>query len=428
MSADPIADWFAGPVPVPSSADLEALAVEAAANDPAGSSMSWRFASPEERERHLEAAAQFRNGLPGSLGRAGFTTELEYLKAVLPPESLKFYLTPSELVRLEAERNEPTPLHPPTGETHWRTLADIPDDPPRDLIFGMLEPDGPTLAYAAPGTGKGMTGAWLAVEAQRAGMHPLIFDAERRPREWSRRVGGLGGDRSRVAYLEPPDLGPKLAGRPLWESMAAIGRVAKAVGVDLLIIDSVLPAVGLGEERLRSDAQVPYLWVAALDALGIPSLSFGHPPKGQPEGEPFGSFAWVAAMRLTWLGTKAEGEGHRVRWRPKKRNERGHIAGILLTVAYGDDGRPCGVERIDDEEGTRDWILAALVHGPRGVSDLADELAGEFEDPPAGEIDRIKERIGRTLRRMAREGWVERLGGAGGRNVRWALRLSENRP
>lgn len=31
-----------------------------------------------------------------------------------------------------------------------------------------------------------------------------------------------------------------------------------------------MPASGMGEERLRSDAQVPYLYVAALDVLGIP--------------------------------------------------------------------------------------------------------------------------------------------------------------
>jgi hypothetical protein len=310
-----------------------------------------------------------------------------------------------------------------TVDATYRTLADVSDDPPGDLLFGMLEPDGPTLAYAAPGTGKGTTGAWLCIEAQRAGMLPLVFDAERRPREWARRVAGLGGDRSRVAYLEPEDLGPELAGKPLWESAPAIGKIAQLAGADLLIIDSIMPAVGLGEERLRSDAQVPYLWVAALDALGIPSLSFGHPPKGQPEGEPFGSFAWVAAMRLTWLGTKAEGDGHRIRWRPKKRNERGRIPGVLLSVAYGDDGRPCAVERADDEESTRDWLLAAMAHGPRAMAGLAEEMLDETDNAPAGEMDRIKERLGKALRRMAHEGWVERIGGSGGRNVSWTLRL-----
>lgn len=310
----------------------------------------------------------------------------------------------------------------------YRTLADVSDDPPGPLLFGMLEPDGPTLAYGAPGVGKGTTGAWLVCEAQRAGMLPLIFDAERRPREWARRVSGLGGDRSRVAYLEPEDLPVEYRGKPLWDCAPAVRDVVRVAGADLLLVDSIMPAVGLGEERLRSDAQVPYLWVAALDALGIPSLSFGHPPKGMPEGEPFGSFAWVAAMRLTWLGTKAEGDGHRIRWRPKKRNERGHIPGILLTVAYDDEGRPFVVDRVDDDESTRDWLLAALVGGPLGVKDLAEAMTDEMGDPAPGELGRAKERIGRMLRRMSREGWVERLGKAGGPNVRWSLLLKEHRP
>jgi hypothetical protein len=310
----------------------------------------------------------------------------------------------------------------------YRTLADVSDDPPGDLRFGMLEPDGPTSLYAAPGVGKGSTGAFFCREAQAAGMLPMIYDAERRPREWARRVSGLGADRSRVVYVAPEDLPVAYRGRPLWESATAIRDIVRASGADLLLVDSIMPAVGQGEERLRSDAQVPYLWVAALDALGIPSVSFGHPPKGQPEGEPFGSFAWVAAMRLTWLGTAAEGEGHRVRWRPRKRNERGHIPGVLLTFAYGEDGRLCGVEREDDEQTTRDAILAALVHGPRSVADLAEEIVDELEDPGAGALDRAKESLGRALRRMARDGWVERLGAPGSHNVRWGLRLREGRP
>jgi len=309
----------------------------------------------------------------------------------------------------------------------WRTLADVPDDPPRPLLFGMLEPDGPTLLYAAPGVGKGTTGAYLIVEAQAAGLRPVIFDAERRPREWARRVAGLGGDRSRVVYIEPADLGPKLAGRPFWDVAPAVGKIIAAAGGDLFLLDSLLPASGVGEERLRTDAQSPFLFVAALDSLGITSAANGHPPKGQPEGEPFGSMAWLAAFRLTWLGTKAEGEGHRIRWRPRKRNERGHIPGVLLTVTYGEDGRPCAVTREDDEESTRDWILAALVHGPRSVADLAEELAEELDEAATGDLDRIKERLNKALRRMAREGWVSKEGTTG-RAVRWSLRDQAARP
>ena len=320
---------------------------------------------------------------------------------------------------------EPAHVETVDGEiVTWRTLADISDEAPRPLLLDMLEPDGPNLAYGAPGVGKGMTSAWLATEAQRRGMRPAIYDAERRPREWARRVSGLGGDRSGIVYLEPPDLGRKYAGRPLWESAEAIGRVIRASGADLLIVDSILPAVGLGEDRLRSDAQVPYLFVQALDALRIPSLSIGHPPKGQPEGDPFGSVGWLGAMRLTWLGTTAEGDGHRIRWRPRKRNERGYIAGCVLTVTYGEDGRPREVLREDDDESTREWLYAALVRGPRSVADLAEEMMEETEKFTGADLDRIKERLGQQLYRMKKDAAVDRFGTTG-RGVRWGLRYTE---
>lgn len=339
-----------------------------------------------------------------------------------------------ELLRDTAGQPVPAPTFdvPPGPEPEpeprtWRTLADISDEPPRPLLFGMFE-DGPNLAYGPPGVGKGTTGAWIACEAQGEGLTVAIFDAERRPREWSRRVSGLGGDRSKVVYIEPSDLGPKLAGRPLWEVAPAIGTILRAAGVDLFMVDSILPAVGVGEERLRSDAQAPFLFVGALDALGIPSVSFGHPPKGQPEGDPFGSMAWLAAMRMTWIASRGEGDEHRIRWRPRKRNERGHVPGVLLTIEYGTDGRPCKVTREDDEESTRDWLLAALIRGARSVADLATELLEEAEEHTTDDARlRVKERLSRALRRMSRDGWVTREGPASGPAVKWSLRLERLR-
>jgi hypothetical protein len=434
LAPDELTPWAALDV-APTLAELEAEANAAADADPvarhdlayltpeliggAATTRANLAAQDAEATRPLtpDEQATFRAIVEAERVRLRLSTLAETLDLLYPIRDLDAAVGVTTYVMTTKPATEPSGPAPT-----WRTLADVSDDPPRPLLFGMLEPDGPTLAYAAPGTGKGMSGAWLICEAQRAGMLPLIFDAERRPREWARRVSGLGGDRSRVVYLEPDDLPPQLRGRPLWESAPAIGRVSQAAGADLLIVDSIMPAVGLGEERLRSDAQVPYLWVAALDALARPSLSFGHPPKGQPEGEPFGSFAWVAAMRLTWQGSRAEGERHAVRWRPKKRNERGHIPGILLTFAYGDDGRPCSVVRADDEESTRDWILAALVGGPRTVGELAEDLLAEIPDPGAGDVDRIRERLGQALRRMTREGWVSKSG-TYGKGVRWGLRL-----
>ena len=410
---------------------------------------AWREEALAEEEHFDDAASEatYYSDRDSFLGRPMVVTDADRAKldAIEPPE-----VAPRPYFNGGPRRLEVVPLPPPgiftnadidaalepdpdasedalwtgygAGET-VRTLADISDDAPGPLLLDMLEPDGPTLAYGAPGTGKGMTGAWMCVELQRAGMLPLIFDAEARPREWARRVGGLGGDRSRVAYVQPVDLGPKYAGRPLWESSEALREAVRSCGADLIIIDSILPATGLGEDRLRSDAQPPFLYVAALDALRIPSLSFGHPPKGQPEGEPFGSFAWTAAMRLTWLGTRAEGERHGIRWRPRKRNERGYIPGVLLTFAYALDGRPCAVTREDDEESTREWLLAALVRGPRSVADMAEELLEETDEHVTDDArQRVKERLSKALRRLSIDGTVVKEGAATGRNVRWSLR------
>ncbi len=326
--------------------------------------------------------------------------------------------------RLAEERPQPASdandgQDPPA---RWRTLADIDDTPPAPLLLGMLEPDGPNLMYASGGTGKGTTAAWMIGELLLSGVASMIYDAENRPREWARRTSGLGIDQRRVVYLQPRELPRGMAGRPMWDIAPHLGLVARAAGVGVLFIDSVLPAIGVGEERLKSDAQSPYLYVAALDELGLTSVSLGHPPKGQPEGDPFGSVAWVNAMRLTWLGSQAEGDQHRVRWRPRKRNERGHIAGVLFTFEYGDDGRLCGATVMNDEESTRDWIMAALVAGPRSMADMAEEVWSETDGASSGELDRIKERLGRMLRRMARDGAVSKDGGKGGPNVRWSLR------
>jgi hypothetical protein len=308
-------------------------------------------------------------------------------------------------------------MPPPT----WRTLADISDDPPRELLLGMLDPDGATLAYAAPGAGKGSTGAWLATELSKMGRRVAVYDAERRPREWSRRVSGLGGDRSSIPYFGPADLGPRYAGVPIWDAIERIAYVVRETGSDVLIIDSVFTCLNLDERRLLNDPSVPFAYEGAISTLGIPVLSFAHPPKGQPEGEPFGSFAWVAAHRLTWLGVRLAGEEHQVRWRLRKANERGHVPGILLRFGYGDDSRLVSAVREDDDESTRDWIIGALRDEPKTVSELATLEAEELGEYLSSEAtERAQARLGKAVYRLKEKGWLSKAG-KDGRAQKWAL-------
>lgn len=306
----------------------------------------------------------------------------------------------------------------------YSTLADIDDSPPRDLLFGMLEPDGPTAMYGAGGVGKGTTSVWIISQCIAEGLRPLVYDAEQRPREWARRASGLGIDRTRVVYVQPSDLPQTLRGKPMWEVVPHLGRIAARAGCDILFVDSILASMNLSEEGLKSDAAAPYRYVSAVDALGIPSVSIGHTPKNAPEGDPYGSVSWVNAMRLTWLGTRAEGEGHRVRWTPRKRNERGHIPAVLLAFDYDEAGRLCGVTRADDEESTRQWVLDALARGPLTVEEMADELAAQSDQPYTAAVARAKERLRQTLNRMKRSGLVHK---SGGRGTPWALGAAPER-
>ncbi len=306
---------------------------------------------------------------------------------------------------------------PPT----WRTLADIDDSPPRDLLLGMLDPDGRTLAYSAPGAGKGSTGAWLTTALQGIGLRVAIYDAERRPREWSRRVSGLGGDRAAVTYFDQADLGANYAGVPIWDAIERITQIVRGTRSDVLIVDSIFTSLNLDERRLLNDPSVPFSYEAALSTLGIGVLSFGHTPKGQPEGEPFGSFAWVAAHRLTWVGVRLPGEEHTVRWRVRKANERGHVKGILIRFGYGEDGRLVSAVQEDDDESTRDWLLGALRDGPKTIAELVgieSEELGEYLSADA--TDRAKARLGKAAYRMKTDGWLVKAGKEG-RAARWAL-------
>jgi hypothetical protein len=300
----------------------------------------------------------------------------------------------------------------------WRTLADIDVSPPGDLMYGMLEPDAPSLIYGAGGTGKGTTSAWLIRQCYLSSLRALIYDAELHPGEWRRRTSGLDVPPECVTYVTPMDLPHRLQGQPLEHVVPHLGEIMDASESSILFLDSILAAANLSEEKLRSDAGAPYRYTAALAKLGKPSVSIGHTPKLSPEGDPYGSVSWVNAMRLTWLGTTAEGEGHRVRWRPRKRNERGHIPAFLLTFDYNDMGQLCGVTREDDEHATRAWLTDALSNGERTVEDLAEEFAETIEGNSTAAIASAKERIRKTLGRMRKAGHVHKTGGRG---APWAL-------
>jgi hypothetical protein len=104
--------------------------------------------------------------------------------------------------------------------------------------------------------------------------------------------------------------------------------------------------------------------------------------------------------------------------------ESGRDPSILLAFEYGDDHRPHAVVRSDDDESTRDWILGFLAHGPASVGDMAEDLLAQSESGGPEDLQRTKERLGKALYRMVREGWLDKLG-TRGRGVTYRLALRQ---
>jgi hypothetical protein len=245
-------------------------------------------------------------------------------------------------------------------------------------------------------------------------MRAAIYDAEARPREWARRLAGLGADRAGVRYIAPVDLARPLRGRPLWDIADALRDTLAADGVDLVIVDSAIRASALADDRARSDPGAPFTYVAALETVCRVPVSLGHPSRGNPDGDPFGSYAWVAAHRLTWHGRRESGGQHRVRWEVRKANERPDtIPAVGLTFEYR-DGLLVAVSRTDDDEDTATWVLARL---PGTVADLVDAWMEDHDEPDAAR-QVLTERIGRALRRLRSREVVDR---AGRRPYRWTV-------
>ena len=95
----------------------------------------------------------------------------------------------------------------------------------------------------------------------------------------------------------------------------------------------------------------------------------------------------------------------------------------MLSFRYGDDSRLVSVDRENDDESTRDWIIGALREGPKTIADLValeSEELGEYLNSEATE--KAKARLGKAIYRLKREGWVS-AAGKDGRAKQWTLVL-----
>lgn len=247
----------------------------------------------------------------------------------------------------------------------------------------------------------------------------------------------LGIATADVFYLGRDQLPLELRGLSLVDPRLAdyIGTEMRRHGVGVYWLDNIVTALLLGEERMKSDPQVPWRYRDTVESWGTPGLSFAHPPRGRTDGEPFGSSMWSAAARLLWHGTSAatgvpQGE-HHTRWRLHKANARRKPDPFLLVTTFDQSGTemPTDIEYRVDTVSTRGWLLSVMGSQEWTVEQLADEMLDSDDNPTALKVEQAKERIRKALKRDerkpgARTGDFVQVGNSGrGSSGRWVIAI-----
>jgi hypothetical protein len=322
---------------------------------------------------------------------------------------------------------------PPT----YRRLSDIGLIPVQPLLFDMLEPDLHSILLADGGTGKGQTFTYIAAQATRADPEAvvMVYDAEGREQEWRRRASGLLVPEDRFIVVNAKDLGPRHAGKPIWDITDRLDRIRKDCGATLMGVDSLMSAINIDGDRMKSDPVAPWTYLRAMESFGITSASLAHPASGSRTA-PYGSVNWRNAARLIPLGKPGPDGGPNtltISWVISKGNERDKAGPeVRLRFHYvGPRGMTslAGVERLDvsgpkptkaPAVTTRQWLTRVMGDGrPHATIDLAILMAGKGATEEM--VAKAQTLISNTLNGMRKAGLVFKPGSGSGTGTTWML-------
>jgi hypothetical protein len=123
----------------------------------------------------------------------------------------------------------------------------------------------------------------------------LILDYENHGSEWARRINSLAG----AAALEDVSwVAPLTEGLgAIWTHAEAIRDYVLANDITFLVVDSAAFACA-GEDPSKAETAIRY--GAALQVIGVPSLTLAHVTKLHDARYPFGSAFWHNAIRVSW--------------------------------------------------------------------------------------------------------------------------------
>lgn len=291
---------------------------------------------------------------------------------------------------------------------------------PRYAIPGLALADLSTFAWALPGQAK----TWLAVAvgcAIQTGRHDILGIEPSAPL----RVGFLDwelteydvAERARMICGGPaPSITYVRCQLAIWDELDRIERIVREHQLQYLVIDSADMAVG-GVPPESSEAALRFN--TAMRQLALGAFVTAHTTKDGAENAPFGSTFWLAQLRLGWFLKRdaAVGTGFTLAAFCKKASTDHEPAPIAWSLSFA-DGRAL-FERTDVRDAPdlargvplRSRLQHALMHGPRIIADVADEL----EEKP--------DTVARVLRRYAGKQFVRQAGPDG--VDRWANLATE---
>jgi hypothetical protein len=177
-------------------------------------------------------------------------------------------------------------------------------EPPPPRLLSPLICDSRTAWFGAQGAGKGVLvviavaalanadSAFIPGSLVEKPVRVGILDWEDNEDEWAERLHRAGVTARSVPYLAPT--GPLTNTKVI----AEVRRWIDGEGVELVAVDSVIPAAG-GTDAMKPEA--PTAYYQSLRLLERPSLSIAHVPKDKAQARhPFGSTYWSTPSRLVW--------------------------------------------------------------------------------------------------------------------------------
>ena len=259
-------------------------------------------------------------------------------------------------------------------------LAAIPTDPPPPLLIGRLDPEGHTILYGTGGVGKGTLAASWTNGLLEDNRRVLICDYENHPSEWARRIYGFGAGAltSRVLHVAP--LTAAWGGKrgAIWVQAEELRELALQFEADYLLVDSLVTACA-GSDPTKPETVSQF--TAALEYIGLPTLSLAHTDKAENLRYPFGSIFWHNLARMTW---SLKADGATVVLQHRKHNNYAREATKKVEVFWNAEGIPIQVDETLYAEDLARRISSSLIGRSltvREICERLDEDADEDAEP-----------------------------------------------